>query len=102
MLLLAALAFLHVPAPAAEAQQPAESLRLQRKVSRRLRVVHPPPDEATLERDAAQAVAEMEARERTEELIRETVTSLARWPHLHYDVFSGIQSRHLTDALRRR
>lgn len=64
--------------------------------------VHPLPDLMIAEEDAEQAVIEIEAREPGDELIRETIPSPPRRPDLNYDVVSGIQSRHLSAALRRR
>jgi hypothetical protein len=60
------------------------------------------PDLKALERDAAQAIREMEAWERTEALIRETLRGPLRRPDLAYEVWSGIQSRNLGPALRQR
>lgn len=83
------------------AQEP--SVRLDLTLSRKKPpVVTPAPDPEVARKDAEQAVAELEARKRDEEVLRAAVPSPSRRPDLSYDVWSGIQSRNVRDALRRR
>ena len=98
----AVLALLQVPAPAVRAEQPAGSLQLHLTLSRRLPAAQPAPDPQVAEKEVEQAVAEMKAREGREELIRDLTQGRVRRPDLDRDVIRGIQSRNLTDALRRR
>lgn len=101
-MLPAALALLQVPAPAARAEQPAGSLQLHLTLSRRLPAAQPVPDPQVAEKEVEQAIVEIQARERRDELIRELTQGRFRRPDLDRDLISGIQSRNLTDALRRR
>ena len=59
------------------------------------------PDSEVAKQDAEEAIRELEARERTERALREATPGLPRRPDLSPDVRSGIQSRQLSDALRR-
>ena len=102
VMLPAALALLQVPAPAVRAEQPAGSLQLHLALSRRLPAAQSAPDPQVAAREVEQAIAEIQARERRDELIREFMQGRLRRPDLDRDVISGIQSRNLTDALRRR
>jgi hypothetical protein len=102
VMLPAALALLQVPAPAVRAEQPAGSLLLHLTLSRRPPAAQPVPDPKIAEKDAEQAMAEIQARERRDELIRELTQGRFLRPDLDRDLISGIQSRNLTDALRRR
>ncbi len=102
VMLPAALALLQVPAPAVRAEQPAGSLQLHLALSRRLPAAQPVPDPQVAAKEVEQAIAEIQARERRDELIRELMQNRLRRPDLDRDVWSGIQSRNLTDALRRR
>lgn len=102
VMLPAVFALLQVPAPAVRAEQPAGSLLLHLTLSRRLPAAQPVPDSQVAEKEVEQAIAEIQARERRDELIRELTQGRFRRPDLDRDVISGIQSRNLTDALRRR
>jgi hypothetical protein len=96
--IMAALASVSV-APAVLAQQ-AQQLELRHP--RRPTVVLPevPPD--TVRADAEAARREIEGRARVKEATGEAREPLRRRPDLSYDVVSGIQSRGVNDALRRR
>ena len=83
-------------------EEPSPQLKLELTLARKPPVIHPRPDPKTAEQDAEQAIAEVETRKRDERLMRETAPAAPRRPDLHYDVLSGIQSRGLQDALRRR
>ena len=84
------------------AEEPSPQLQLELKVTRKRPEVPVAPDPKVAEQDAEEAVAKLQARERTNELIRETLRAPSRRPDLSYDVWSGIQSRNVRDALRRR
>ena len=101
-LLLTAVAWVPAGDRLAWAQEPSPSLRLELKLTRKPPVVPPVPDPEIVKRDAARAITEFEARERDERAMRQAIPSPPRRPDLNYDVWSGIQSRSLTDALRRR
>ncbi len=102
MTLLATFAVFPAWAPSVRAEEPSQPVRIDLKLSSRPPVVHPAPDPEIAKKDAEQAVAEIEERERGQRLIRENILNPPRRPDLTYDVFSGIQSRRLNDALRRR
>jgi hypothetical protein len=53
-------------------------------------------------KDAERAIAEIKARERSEELVRELMQSRLRRPDLDQDVIGGIQSRNFNNTLRGR
>ena len=95
-------ALLHIATPAVWAQQPAMLLHLQLTLSRKPSTAQPSPDPQMAEKDAEQAIAEIQARQRRDELARELVPGRVRRPDLDRDVIGGIQSRNLNDALRRR
>lgn len=95
-------ALLQVPAPEAGAQEPSGPHPLHLTLTRRPPVLHPAPDPKTAEKDADQAMTEIQARARRDELIRKLTEGGSRRPDLDRDVMSGIQSRAVTDALRRR
>lgn len=101
VLLLAVLAWFQGADRPAWAEDPSTPLQLHLTLSRRPAFVHPTPDPKIAEKDADEAIAEIKARERGEELSRETLRP-SRRPDLSYDVWSGIQSRNINDALRRR
>ncbi len=102
-LLLAAAAGIHAGLWPVWAQEPAPSVRMEVTLSRRPPVPpQPPPDPKVVEKDAEEAIAAIKARERSEEVIRETLRAPSHRPDLNYDVWSGIQSRNLNNALRRR
>ena len=62
----------------------------------------PLPDGKKLELEVDQAIAEIEARKRDEELIRELFLTPRRRPDLDHDVVQGIQSLNVENALRGR
>ncbi len=101
LLLLVAAAWVLASHRAGWGEEPSAPLRLELTLSRRPTVVHPAPDPRIVGKDADEAIAEIKAREQGEELIRETLRP-SRRPDLSYDVWSGIQSRNINDALRRR
>jgi hypothetical protein len=103
VLLLAVLAWVPLGGPLAWGEQPSPELRLELKLARKPRgVEQPAPDPRIAEEDTEKALAEIQVRERTEELVRETLRLPSRRPDLSYDVWSGIQARNTTPALRRR
>ena len=67
--------------------------------TRRSPVVLPPASQ--VEKDAAQAAEEIEARKRADRRIRENEGNPSRRPDLDPDVTQGVQSRGLHDLLRR-
>ena len=83
--------------PAVFAQENVGSLDLEHK--RRAPAVLPPASE--VEKDAAQAAEEIEARKQADHRIRENEADQSRRPDLDADVTQGIQSRGLHDILRR-
>ena len=95
-------AVLQIAPSAARAQQPGGSLPLHVTLTRRPLTAQPAPDPKIAEKDAEEAMAEVKARERRDELIRQLTERPFRRPDLDRDLISGIQSRNLTDALRRR
>ena len=103
VLLLVALAWGQAADRPAWAQESSPAVRMDLTLSRR-----PPalpqqsPDPKVVEKDAGEAVAAIKARERSEEVIREMLRAPSRRPDLNYDVWSGIQSRNINDAVRRR
>ena len=102
VVLPAVFALLQVQAPAALAQQPATSVDVHLKLSRKLPAAQQPlPDPQVAEKDAKQALAEMQGREQRDELLREVLQGRVRRPDLAPDVIGGIQSRNINDALRR-
>ena len=101
-LLLGTLVWIPASLQPASAQQASPQLKLELQVARKRPEVPVAPDPKVAEQAAERAVAEIQARERSEELIRETFRAPSRRPDLHYDVWSGIQARSVSDALRRR
>ncbi len=99
--LLAALVVLQVPAPA-RAQEASAPPQLHLTLSRRTQAAPPAPDPKIAEQDVERAISEIRASERRGELIREVTQGRFRRPDHDRDVWSGIQSRNLNDALRRR
>jgi len=83
--------------PAVFAQQTVGSLDLEHK--RRAPAVLPPASD--VEKDAAQAAEEIEARKQTDHRIRENEGDPSRRPDLDPDVTQGVQSRGLHDILHR-
>lgn len=102
VLVLVVLASVQVADRPAWAEEHSPSRRLHLTLSRRPPVVQPLPDPSVAEKDAERAIAEIKARERRDELIRQLTEGRFRRPDLDRDVIGGIQSRNLTDALRRR
>ncbi len=103
VLLLVAVAWVQAADRPAWAQESSPAVRMDLTLSRRPPLPpQPPPDPKVVEKDAEEAIAAIKARERSEEVIRETLRAPSRRPDLNYDVWSGIQSRNVNDALRRR
>ncbi len=102
VLLLTVLAWFQAADRPAWAEEPSTPLQLHLTLSRRPLDVQPAPDAKIVEKDADEAIAEIQARERREELIREVTQGRFRRPDLDRDVWGGIQSRNVNDALRRR
>ena len=81
----------------------ADPYGLESQFSLKTTLMLPPPlDEKKLELDVDQAIAEIMARKRDEDLIRELVLTPSRRPDLEHDVVQGIQSLNVEKALRRR
>lgn len=94
----ATLAWLAAAIPAVSA----ERYPLESQFSLKTTMMPPPPlDEQTLELDVDQAIIEIAARKRDEELIREIVLVPRRRPDLDYAVTTGIQARNIENARRR-
>jgi hypothetical protein len=102
LMLPAVTTFLLAGTPVWQTEKPSQSLQLELKLSRRPPAVRPLPDPKVVDRDAEQAIADIHTRQRSEELVRETLQAPFRRPDLSYDVWSGIQSRNLGPALRLR
>lgn len=94
-----AAALLCARAPILHAEQPSTTLQLHLRPSHRP-LVHPSPDLAIAQRDAQQAMADLEVRERRAKAMREAVPRLPHRPDLTYDVVSRVQARRLNDTLR--
>ncbi|PYN83354.1 MAG: hypothetical protein DMD96_02535 [Candidatus Rokuibacteriota bacterium] len=86
-----------VSTASAFAREKGGSLALEYK--RRAPAVLPPASE--VEKDAAQAAEEIEARKQTDRRIRENEGDPSRRPDLDPDVTQGVQSRGLHDILHR-
>jgi hypothetical protein len=100
--LLVALMLL-VPAPVmAQAASPGAETQLKMERRDRRGVVRPSTPIDVIEKDADTATTEVEQRRREQETVRGVTRPAPRRPDLDYDVKSGIQSRRLNDALRRR
>jgi hypothetical protein len=81
----------------------ADRYGLESQFSLKTTLMPPPPlDEKKLELDVDQAIAEIMARKRDDDLIRKEVRGPERRPDLDYDVVQGIQSLNVENALRRR
>lgn len=97
----AAFALLLVWAPAAPGEEPRASLEIELKLLSKPPLVLLLPSPEIVQTDTARAISEIRARERLDELIQEMIQGPRRRPDLHYDVWSGIQSRNISNALRR-
>lgn len=64
-------------------------------------VVRPVPQPAAAAQEAERAVAEFEARQREEALVRQLTRLSPRRPDRDYDITSGIQQRQILKALGR-
>lgn len=100
-ILLSAGLLLLIFAHVAPAEPPALSLQGDPKLSSQRRVVHPPPAVEIVERDAEHVAAQIEQRERDDELARKELRGPERRPDLDHDVVQGIQSLNVDKALRR-
>ena len=101
-LLLGTLVWMPASLQPASAQEASPQLKLELRVARKRPEVPVAPDPKVAEQEAEKAIAEIQARERGEELAGEILRAPSRRPDLSYDVWSGIQARNVTDALRRR
>ena len=84
----------------AQAPSPTDTQFQMERQQRRL-IVRPGAPADVVERDVDAASAEVQKRERQEQVARDLRRSLPRRPDLDYDVKSGIQSQRLNGALRR-
>ena len=84
----------------AQAPSPTDTQFQMERQQRRL-IVRPGAPADVVERDVDAASAEVQKRERQEQIARDLRRSLPRRPDLDYDVKSGIQSQRLNDVLRR-
>ncbi len=87
---------------AAWAQQERPSLQLDLAVSQPVPPFVPSPAPEVVQRDTDEAIARITARQKEDELVRDTVRRPDPRPDLRYDIVNGIQSRNIQDALRRR
>lgn len=101
-ILLSAGLLLLIFAHAAPAEPPSATPQDGPRLSSKTRIAPTVPDPNVAERDADEAAAAIEARERDDELIRKEVRGPDRRLDLDYDVVSGIQSLNVEKALRRR
>lgn len=99
--LSAAIALLPARAPAGGVEEPSPSVRLDLTLSRTPPIAPPSPAPEAVRKDIEDTVREILARERDEAAMRAAIPGPSLRPDLHYDVRSGLQSRHLRDALRR-
>jgi len=88
--------------PGLRAEPPSATPQDDPRLSAKTRIAPTVPDPKVAERDADEAAAAIEARERDDELIRKEVREPERRPDLDHDVVQGIQSRNVENALRRR
>src|SRR5712692_8210061 len=93
-----ALALWPCEAPAQGGQE-RETVGMEQR--RRAQVIRPLPPPAAVEQDADQAIEELRAERRRDELIRETVPHI-KPPWADSDVRGGIQSQNIQRALPRR
>lgn len=98
--LSAASALLLADMSAARGEDSTGPLQLELELVRESPGVSVPLDPETVRNDTETAISQIEAQKRVEVLIRDTFGSPGRRPDLTYDVFSGIQSRNLTNVLR--
>jgi len=97
--LSASILWLAAAAPAGSDDRFGREAQLALKTTR---MPPPPLDEMKLDLDVDQAIVEIMARQRDEELIRELVLPPRRRPDLEHDVVQGIQSLNVEKALRGR
>jgi len=99
---LAVLAVVLLAPADARAQAPSPTdTQFQMERQQRRVFVRPSLPADVVGRDVEAASAELQEREREEQLARDVRHPLPRRPDLDYDVKNGIQSRRLNDALRR-
>lgn len=84
----------------AQAPSPTNTQFQMERQQRRV-VVRPGAPADVVERDVDAANAEVQKRERQEQIARDLRQPLPRRPDLDYDVKSGIQSQRLNGSLRR-
>ena len=84
----------------AQAASPTDT-QLQMERQQRRVIVRPSPPADVVEHDVEAAKAEVQQRERQEQIARDLRRPLPRRPDLDYDVKNGIQSQRLNDFLRR-
>jgi hypothetical protein len=102
LVLLLVLALLPLDAFAQSAAPAGSTPDVRMETKRRRLVVLPATPVATVERDARDAVARAEERQRARRVGRDVVDSFAGWrPQLDRDVTSGLQARNLQRLLPR-
>ena len=84
----------------AQAPNPTDTQFQMERQQRRV-IVRPGASADVVERDVEAANAEVQKRERQEQIARDLRHPLPRRPDLDYDVKSGIQSQRLNGSLRR-
>ena len=84
----------------AQAPSPTDTQFQMERQQRRV-IVRPGVPADVVERDVEAANAEVQTRERQEQLARDLRHPIPRRPDLDYDVTSGIQSQRLNGSLRR-
>ncbi len=90
--------------PATALAQPAgpgRETQLQQEMRHRRVIVRPATTMPEVQRDLDTATAELEARQREAEIVRDLTRPAPRQPQLDPDVTGGIQTRALNNALRR-
>jgi hypothetical protein len=88
-----------MPVPALAQSAPGSGgTELEQRIHQKKPVVRPKPAGDTLTRDANQAVDELSAARRRDEILRELSRPTARRPDLDPDVTGGIQTRGLQRA----
>jgi len=83
----------------AQGRQEAGTLGMEQR--HKAQVVRPLPTPATVEQDAEQAIEELQAERRRDEIIRKTLPGF-KPPYADSDVRGGIQSQNIIRALPRR
>ncbi len=95
-----AVAVAQVPPAWAQQDRPAFELDVKTAPAPPTPAITPPP--GVVEKDADEAIAIMQNRQRAEKTAREAAQGFERPPNLNRDVTQGIQMLNIQDAIRRR